>query len=299
MAKPTILVVGATGFLGKEVVRMLCESGLSTRAVVRSTAADANRAAIVSRGAELVAADLKDAGALDAACRGVTTVISTASATVSRQPGDSIATVDEKGQLALVEAAERAGVGHFVFVSFPPKTIDYALQRAKRRVEARLRTSSMTYTILQPTHFLEIWLGPFVGFDLAKGKVRIHGPGTRPVSWISMHDVARFTAAAAEGGAFAGRELPLGGPDPLSPLEVVAIFEELGGGSPSLEFIDDSTLESDLDRARADPLHEAYAATKLNLSRGQTVDPGPALNLLPGRLRSVREYARQLLKTEH
>ena len=49
----------------------------------------------------------------------------------------------------------------------------------------------MAYTILQASYLMEIWLTPALGFDVANGKARLYGDGSRPVSWISYRDVAR------------------------------------------------------------------------------------------------------------
>lgn len=288
------LVVGATGFLGMQIVRGLREGRASVRAVVRPSADPAKRQFLESQGAALVAADLKDPQSLEAACRGVTTIVSTATAVVSRQAGDSLQTVDESGQLGLIELAERSGVQHFVFVSFPPAPIDYAFQTAKRRVEARLRESRMSFTVLQPAAFMEAWLGPMFGFDPARGKARVFGSGERAVSWVSIEDVARFAAKAAGGGGFAGAVLPLGGPETLSPLEVIRIFEELGSPKVVVEHVPEAALEAQHAAAR-NPLEEAFACSALSLARGQEVDCEVALRLLPGRMRSVRDHARQIL----
>jgi len=64
--------------------------------------------------------DLKNPASLLQACEGVSAVITTASSTFSRQEGDSIETVDRQGQLHLIDAAERAGVRQFVYISIPP-----------------------------------------------------------------------------------------------------------------------------------------------------------------------------------
>ena len=116
----------------------------------------------------------KEPASLARACAGVQSVISTASSTLTRQAGDSIETVDRRGQLALVDAARAAGVEHFVFVSFRDNpAIRYPLTEAKREVEEALKTSGMAYTILQASYFMEVWLTPALGFDAANGKVRI------------------------------------------------------------------------------------------------------------------------------
>jgi|HubBroStandDraft_1064217.scaffolds.fasta_scaffold11479_3 uncharacterized protein YbjT (DUF2867 family) len=291
------VVVGATGLLGMEIVRTLREAGTQVRAVVRSSADQSKRLLLQAMGADLVDADLKDSSSLEKACQGVASVVSTASATLSRQDGDSIATVDEAGQLSLISAAERAGAKHFVFISLPPSAIDFALMRIKRRVEARLREGSMSFSVLQPAHFMEVWLGPALGFDPLSGRARIYGDGTNGVSWISFRDVARFAAGASKGGPFAGRVIPLGGPDVMTPLEVVRLMEELGAPTIALEHIPEASLE--LQRTGAgNALEEAYAALMLTQAYGQCVDSRAALDLLPGTLRTLRDYASEFVKTQ-
>jgi uncharacterized protein YbjT (DUF2867 family) len=96
-------VVGATGLLGPEICQRLTAAGQQVKALVRSTSDEVKRRALQDRGVETVAGDLKDAASLDRACAGVHALISTASSTLSRQAGDSIETVDHRGQLALVD----------------------------------------------------------------------------------------------------------------------------------------------------------------------------------------------------
>jgi uncharacterized protein YbjT (DUF2867 family) len=289
------LVVGATGLLGMQIVRLLRDAGRPVRAVVRATADGAKRLGLEKLGAELVVADLKDKASLQKACAGVASVVSTASATLSRQQGDAIETVDGDGQMALVDAAEEERVERFVFVSFAPLSPDFALQRAKRAVEARLRSSGMSFTILQPVDFSDVWLSPALGFDPVHGRARILGTGGSPVSWIASHDVARFAAAATHSDRLARKVVPLGGPEALTPLQVVRVFEELGAPKIALEHVPESALEEALAKA-TNAIEEAFAALMLSTARGQIVEPTPAQELLPGTFGTVRQYAEALLK---
>src|SRR5216684_6101467 len=113
-----ILVAGSTGLVGSEVCQRLMRRGERVRALVRATSSKEKVEALRSSGVELCVGDLKDPQSIVAACRGVNAVISTASSTLSRQPGDSIESVDAAGQLNLVKAAKAADVGRFLFVSF-------------------------------------------------------------------------------------------------------------------------------------------------------------------------------------
>jgi uncharacterized protein YbjT (DUF2867 family) len=81
----------------------------------RPSANPARLEALRTHGAEVVWGDLKDRASLEVARRGIHAVVSTASSTLSRQPGDDIESVDRHGQIALVEAARSAGVRHFTF----------------------------------------------------------------------------------------------------------------------------------------------------------------------------------------
>lgn len=294
MTDSRVLVVGATGLLGRQVSRLLREAKRPVRALVRTTSAQETRAWLESNEVELFNGDLKDESSLLRACTNVETVISTASATLSRQEGDSIAAVDEAGQLALVRSAKAAGVKRFVLVSFAPISVDCALQRAKRKVETELVNSGMQFTILQPTNFVDVWLSPALGFDPVHGKARLLGTGEQPVSWVALCDVARFAAAAADSEAMKNTTILLGGPDALSPLQVVKIFEEQGAPKVELEFVPESALQAQL-AGSTDAIQEAFAALMLNTARGYVVNARDAVRLLPGQLTTVRDYAKRVL----
>ena len=277
----TNLVVGATGLVGREICRLLADQGRPVRALVRSSSDPEKVAELRELGAELVHGDLKDPASLASACAGVETVFSTASSTLSRAEGDSIETVDRQGQLSLVDAAESAGVGRFVFLSFPELDPDSPLQRAKRSVEERLRESGRTATILRPSYFMEVWLSPAVGFDAANAHVQIFGSGENRLSWISLRDVARASVEAPAESAV----IEFGGPDALSQLEVVKIFEQETGRSFALEHVPAEALDAQVQGA-ADPLEQTFAALMLATTRAGPVPPAA------GELTTVRDFAR-------
>jgi uncharacterized protein YbjT (DUF2867 family) len=283
------LIVGATGLLGSEICRQLAGHGEAVRALVRGTSDPGKVAELTALGVEAVRGDLKDAATLREACRGASAIVSTASSTISRQPGDSIQSVDGQGQLDLVEAAADAGVGHFVLISFPEVGIDFPLQRAKRAVEDRLRRSGMTHTILQPTCFMEVWLSPALGFDPAHAKARIYGDGRNRISWISFRDVARFAVAGLAGGAARNVTVKLGGPEALSPLDVVRLAERSLGKAVAVEHVPEAALRAQLD-ASTEPLQQSLAGLMLYCARGDVIDMTDTCEAFSVRqLKSVRD----------
>jgi uncharacterized protein YbjT (DUF2867 family) len=275
------LIVGATGMLGGEICRLLLEQGQAVRALVRETSNSEKVARLRGLGAEVVRGDLKDQASLEAACRRASAVISTASSTLSRQEGDSIESVDRQGQLNLIEAAEAAGVKHFVLISFPSIDINFPLQSAKRAVEDRLRRGRMMYTILQPTFFTEVWLSPALGFDPAHATAQIYGGGHNKISWISFQDVAKFAVTALGNPQATNAVIKLGGPDALSPLEVVRLAEQAVGKKVVVQ----------QHGAAPDSLQQSFAGLMLHYARGEVIDMADALRVLPVQhLKSVREY---------
>jgi uncharacterized protein YbjT (DUF2867 family) len=285
-----ILIVSGTGALGMEACRLLAERGEPTRALVRASA-DAGKLAELKRlGAELATGDLRDPVSLRAACQGVRAIISSATSVHSQDPANSIETVDRQGQLALIDAAEAAGVQHFVLVSFPPTNAEFPLQSAKRAVEDRLRRGKMSYTILRPTFFSEVWLSPALGFDPANGKAAIYGAGNNKTSWISFRDVAACAVAALNNPKASNATIELGGPDALSPLEVVRLAEGLVGKPVEVQHVPEEALRAQ-HAAATDLLQKTFAGLMLYYADGDVIDMTEARRTLSvERFRSVREY---------
>ncbi|MDQ3696625.1 MAG: SDR family oxidoreductase [Gemmatimonadota bacterium] len=225
-----ILVAGGTGDLGGAVTRMLLARGEKLRVLVRPSSPYAS---LADAGAEVAIGDLKDRASLDAACRGVETVITTANS--ARRGGeDNPQSVDVEGNRNLIDAAKAAGVRHFVFVSAmgadPNGPI--AFLAAKGKTEEYLGASGMRYTIIAPNAFMEVWTSMLVGAPARAGQpVTLVGEGRRKHSFISAADVAEYVVAAVSNPAALDARLVLGGPEPLSLREVASIYERaLGRG---------------------------------------------------------------------
>jgi uncharacterized protein YbjT (DUF2867 family) len=288
-----ILVVGATGLVGSEVCQRLMRRGEPVRALVRATSSKEKVEVLRSSGVELCLGDLKDPQSIVAACRGVDAVVSTASSTLSRQPGDSIQSVDEAGQLNLVNAAKDANVGRFLFVSFRRTPgISFPLGDAKAQVETAI--TSLNFTVIQASWFMEVWLSPALGFDYANAAARIYGPGTNPISWVSFRDVAEICAVALRHPAASRKTIEFGGPEALSPLQVVARFEKIGGRPFQLEHVSESVLLSQFEGA-TDSLQKSFAALMLGYLHGDAMNMAPVVDTFGITLTNINEYARSVL----
>ena len=286
----TVLVAGATGYLGSEICRQLISKNKNVKGLVRATS-DSNKVAHLKElGVETIEGDLKDKRSLENALQGISAVISTVSSTFSRQEGDSIQTVDDEGQINLIEAAKTAGISQFVYISFCALG-GCPLQTAKRKAEKHLVESDLNYTILQPTYFMEVWLSPLLGFDYPNNKANIYGKGKNKISWISMKDVASIAVASLDNPAAKNKIIELGGPEALSPLEVVNIFESTKNIKFELQFVPEEALQAQKDGAQ-DALSESFAALTLGVVNGSEIDIKKMVEVFSIQLTSVTDYAK-------
>lgn len=290
------LVVGATGMVGTEICRLLALAGQPVRALVRTTSEPVKIEKLKNLGATVVHGDLRDCNSLELACEGVDTVITTASAMpFAYQPNENTPqTTDQDGCLSLIEAAREAGVRRFVYTSFPPMAASFPLQDAKRAVEGYLRNSGLTYVILQPTFFMEVWLSPAVGFDHANHKAVIYGTGDNPISWISSSDVARFAVASLDDPIALNATIELGGPNGVSPLEAVRVFETVGGKAFGVTHIPVEALRVQLEAA-TDPMQKSFTGLMLSYANAAPIDMSTILKQLPLKLRTVADHAQSLM----
>ncbi len=184
----TILVTGGTGTLGRHVVERLRADGHEVR--------------VLSRHARPYAVDLREGGsALDAAVTGVDTIVHCAT---SPRGGD------EKASRNLIEAAQRAGVGHLVYISIVGvDRVPFGYYKSKLAVERLIEGSGIGWTVLRTTQFHDLVLTVLQG--LAKVPVIVL-PARVKDQPIDVTEVADRLAELAEGEP-AGRVDDMGGPE--------------------------------------------------------------------------------------
>jgi uncharacterized protein YbjT (DUF2867 family) len=235
-----ILIVGATGILGGMIARQLLEAGKQVRILARENSPAEQMAqqgmatspqSLLAAGVEPVYGDLKEPASLASAVEGIDTVITTANSAM-RGGEDNLQAVDVEGNRNLIEAAQQAGVKHFIFVSALGATPDSPVpfMQAKGQTEERLRHSGMTYTILAPNVFMEVWIPAVVLGPVMVGEpVTLIGEGRRKHSFVAIQDVAAFVANAVDNPAAYNQYIAIGGPEPTSWQEIVAVTGQVLG----------------------------------------------------------------------
>lgn len=137
---------------------------------------------------------------------------------------------------------------------------------------------------------MEVWLSPALAFDYPNHRARIYGTGSNPVSFVSYKDIAQFAVRSVDTAAAANQAVEVGGPEPVSQLDAVRIFERATGREFALDYVPEESLQEQRSRA-TDPMDQTFAGLMLDYAAGNVVNPAEALKLVPLRLTTVRDYA--------
>ncbi len=288
-----ILIVGGTGALGSATTEKLLARKTAVRVMTRTPHKAQGLQAL---GAEVVQGDLRDRDSLLRACQGVSAVMASAHSIMGRG-SEASKYVDEQGHKWLMEAAKAAGVWQFVYVSALGAAPDHPVPffQIKYKMEQTLRNSGLPFTILRPTAFMESHAYGFIGKSvLETGKVQLFGRGENPRNFVAAADVAHFAALALLEPDSVGEVLEIGGPENLTNMQVVRLFEEIAGKKASVSHVPLAMLRvmSPLLRPFHPGLSQIMKASILFDTADQTYDMSAMLRRYPLTLTRLEDWAR-------
>ncbi|MEV6759242.1 NAD(P)H-binding protein [Streptomyces sp. NPDC051105] len=223
-----ILVTGATGTIGRDVVRQLAERGTKVRALTRDPAK-----ARVPAGVEVVRGDYGDPASLDAALAGAR------AAFLLRPPGP-----DAGEDAALVAAARTAGVERLVKLSAVFTGDPASGPSAQWHVdgERAVRDSGLAWTVLQPSSFASNTLTWREALRADQPVPNMTGDGASGV--IDPRDIAEVAVRALLDAGHAGRTYVLTGPEAITvPGQATVLAEVLGRPVPTRDLSPDETRD--------------------------------------------------------
>jgi uncharacterized protein YbjT (DUF2867 family) len=218
-----VLIVGATGTLGRQVARHALDRGYRVRCLVRNQ----TKAAFLKEwGAELVKGNLCDRDTLAPALEGIDAVIDAAATRATDSL--NIKQVDWEGKVNLIQAAAAAGIKRYVFFSIlnAEKYTNVPLMEIKRCTELFLAESGLDYTILRPCGFMQGLISQYAIPILDDQAVWIAGDSTA-IAYMNTQDIAKFAVRALEVPETAKRTFPVVGPRAWTSEEIVALSEQL------------------------------------------------------------------------
>jgi len=213
-----IVVTGATGSIGRELVGLLRAGGAPLRAFVRSAAkGDA-------LGCDYVVGDFDEPDTVAAALAGADRLFLNAGGAVPAEGAQPMV----RQQVAAIDAARRAGVGLVVKVSvWGAKPGGKLAEGAHWEIERHLKASGLDWQILQPSGFMQNFRTGAGSFTDDGDLIGVHGDS--PVSYIDCHDIAAVAAALLTGDEKPGQTLVLTGPEALTHAAVAAKLSAAAG----------------------------------------------------------------------
>ena len=229
----SLLVIGATGTLGRQVVLQALSKGYSVRCLVRSL----RKAQFLKEwGAELVYGDLSVPETIPPCLRGITAIIDTSTS----RPNDetTMKQVDWDGKLALIEAAKTAKIKHFVFCSVInlEQFLEIPLMQMKKGIEIKLKESGIPYTIFRLSGFYQGLIGQYAIPILENQPIWITSENTC-VSYMDTQDIAKFCLRSLQLPQTVNKTFFLGGPKGWVSSEIISLCEQLAGQTAKVKQI--------------------------------------------------------------
>ncbi|MBR8836678.1 MAG: SDR family oxidoreductase [Stigonema ocellatum SAG 48.90 = DSM 106950] len=222
------LVTGATGGIGRRVVRLLREKEMQVRAFVRLTS---RYSELEHRGAKIFIGDLRQEKDIQKACQNVQYIIST-----HGSDGDALS-LDYRANIELIDQAKSTGVvEHFVLISVLGADRGYEdapVFQAKRAVEQYLTASGLNYTILRPSGLASNLL-PLAERFRETGFYLLIGDPKNRTSIVSTDDLARMVVDSVTVKAAHNQILPVGGPEILLREDIPRIFSRIFNKEPTV-----------------------------------------------------------------
>ena len=229
----SLLVIGGTGTLGRQIVKQALDEGYQVKCLVR----DFRRSAFLKDwGADLIYGDLSIPSTLPLALKGVQIVID--SATVRSTSNYTSETIDWRGKLALLEASKLVGVKKFVYFSVlnASKNPTIPLIDLKIKMEKELEKSGLNYTIFQCSGFFQGLISQYALPILENETIWLPGDSL-PIAYLDTQDAAKAVVQTLKNSRYDNGKLSLIGEKFWTPKEIIQLCERLSGKTAKISYI--------------------------------------------------------------
>jgi uncharacterized protein YbjT (DUF2867 family) len=229
----SLLIIGGTGTLGRQIVLQALTKGYKVRCLVRNL----RKANFLKEwGAELIYGDLTMPETIPPCLKGITAIIDAS----TTRPNDltEMRKIDWEGKLALIEAAKVANIKHFIFCSIinVDQFSSIPLIQMKKGIEIYLKKSDITFTIFRLTGFYQALIQQYAIPILESFPIWITNEKI-PISYIDTQDIARFCIRALQLSKAENKVFILGGPKSWISFDIIKLCEQLAGQTANVNQI--------------------------------------------------------------
>ena len=221
----SLLIIGGTGTLGRQVVLQALTKGYQVRCLVRNF----RKANFLKEwGVELVYGDLTKPETIPPCFKGVAAVIHASTSRPSEF--NSLKKVDWNGKLALIKAAKAANVKRFIF--FSAQNVEQfekiPLMKLKSGIEKKLKESNIPYTIFRLTGFYQGLIEQYAIPILENVPIWVTNENTY-ISYMDTQDIAKFCLRALQISDTENQTFFLSGLKGWVSSEIISLCEQLAG----------------------------------------------------------------------
>ena len=221
----SLLIIGGTGTLGRQVVLQALTKGYPVRCMVRNF----RKANFLKEwGVELVYGDLARPETIPPCLKGITAVIDASTSRASEL--DSLKKVDWDGKLSLIESAKAANIKRFIFFSTQnvEQFENIPLMKLKYGIETKLKKSGIPYTIFRLTGFYQGLIEQYAIPILENLPVWVTNENTN-IAYMDTQDIARFCLRSLQIPQTANETFFLSGVKGWASSEIISLCEQLAG----------------------------------------------------------------------
>jgi len=229
----SLLVIGGTGTLGRQIVKQALEEGYQVKCMVR----DFRRGAFLKEwGAELIYGDLAIPSTIPLALKGVTTIID--SSTIRPTSNYTAETIDWRGKLALLEASKLIGIKKYISFSVLNASANSSipLLDLKLRLEEKIVASGLNYTIFQCSGFFQALISQYALPILENETIWLQ-KNAAPVAYLDTQDAAKAVVKSLAGVSYDRQTLSLIGEKFWTSTEIIELCERLCGKTANVSYI--------------------------------------------------------------
>lgn len=226
-----VLVTGATGFLGRRVVRELLDHNYEVRCLVHTPGRER---VFASRLVDVQYGTVADPDALASACQGVDLVVHLV-AVIRQTKGATFTEINHQGTANVLKAAQESGsVRHFVHLSAigAANNPRYPYLYSKWQGEQAVTESGLPYTVLRSSLMFgegDEFINALAALAKVSPLVPVVGMGRNRLQPIAVEDVARCIALTLDRDDLKGKTIEIGGPEQLSYNEIVSLVARTMG----------------------------------------------------------------------
>ncbi len=229
----SLLIIGGTGTLGRQIVLQALTKGYQVRCLVRNF----RKANFLKEwGAELVYGDLTRPETIPPCLKGITAIIDTSTSRANEL--DSLKKVDWNGKLCLIEAAKVANIQRFIF--FSARDVEQfetiPLLKLKNGIEVKLKQSTIPYTIFRLTGFYQGLIEQYAIPILENLPIWVTNENTY-ISYMDTQDIAKFCLRSLQIPQTKNKTFSLSGSRAWLSLEIINLCEQLAGQQAKVQRI--------------------------------------------------------------